>query len=79
MLDKLISVVREKNWHEAERLFHEQWSHECPLIFAPNPGMPWDVKVDETKISTFLSLYSYAVKQHTTIDSLILLYCDFIL
>ncbi|KHN74189.1 E3 ubiquitin-protein ligase ubr-1 [Toxocara canis] len=54
MLDKLISVAKKGDWREAERLLHEQWSQQCPLIFAPNESAPWDVKIDETKINDIL-------------------------
>uniref|UniRef100_A0A915CE69 E3 ubiquitin-protein ligase n=1 Tax=Parascaris univalens TaxID=6257 RepID=A0A915CE69_PARUN len=54
MLDKLISVARERDWRETERLLYEHWSQQCPLIFAPNAIAPWDVKVDEAKINDVL-------------------------
>ncbi|VDM47187.1 unnamed protein product [Toxocara canis] len=63
MLDKLISVAKKGDWREAERLLHEQWSQQCPLIFAPNESAPWDVKIDETKISERLYLHCISTKQ----------------
>lgn len=61
MLDKLISVAKERDWRETERLLYEHWSQQCPLIFAPNAIAPWDVKVDEAKISVHFDVSFYVV------------------
>ncbi|EJD74645.1 E3 ubiquitin-protein ligase UBR2 [Loa loa] len=47
MIDKLISVTRESNWDEAERILVDYWTQQCPLICAPTKDPSFDFKIDE--------------------------------
>ncbi|VDK79468.1 unnamed protein product [Litomosoides sigmodontis] len=54
IIDKLISVTRESNWNEAERILLDYWAQQCPLICAPTKDSSFDFKIDENAFSETL-------------------------
>lgn len=57
IIDKLISVTRELNWDEVERILLDYWTQQCPFICAPTKDSSFDFKIDEDAFSESFDIH----------------------